>query len=185
VVPDRLQERQGERLQHLRAGRDLKAALAVRPATSGDFDAIWHILEPTIRAGETYALPQEMSREEALTYWFAPRHEVFVADDGGMIVGTYYLRENQPAGAAVANCGYMTAAAAAGHGVARTMCAHSIARAKERGFRAMQFNFVVATNERAVLLWQNLGFDIVERLPKAFQHPKLGVVDALVMHRAL
>jgi GNAT superfamily N-acetyltransferase len=126
-----------------------------------------------------------MTREEALAYWFAPAHEVFVADGGGEILGTYYLRENQSGGADVANCGYMTAPAATGRGIARAMCAHSIARAKERGFRAMRFNFVVATNERAVLLWQSLGFDIVERLPNAFRHPKLGAVDALVMHRAL
>jgi len=115
----------------------------------------------------------------------ASAHEVFVADNSGEIVGTYYLRENQSAGADVANCGYMTAAAASGRGVARAMCAHSIARAKERGFRAMQYNFVVATNERAVLLWQSFGFDTVARLPGAFRHPKLGAVDALVMHRAL
>jgi ribosomal protein S18 acetylase RimI-like enzyme len=186
VVPDRLQERQGERLQHLRTGRELRAtpaALSVRPAIAGDRDAIWRILEPIIRAGETYALPREMTREEALAYWFAPAHEVFVADDGGEILGTYYLRENQSAD--VANCGYMTAPTASGRGVARAMCAHSIARAKGRGFRAMRFNFVVATNERAVRLWQSLGFDIMERLPGAFQHPKLGAVDALVMHRAL
>ena len=138
-----------------------------------------------IRAGETYALPPDMPREAALAYWFAPRHEVFVADDGGEIVGTYYLRENRPAGADVANCGYMTAPAAFGRGVARAMCAHSLAQAKERGFRAMRFNFVVATNERAVRLWQSFGFEIVTRLPGAFPHPKLGAVDALVMHRAL
>jgi ribosomal protein S18 acetylase RimI-like enzyme len=154
-------------------------------AASGDRAAIWRILEPIIRAGETYALPREMTREAALAYWFAPAHEVFVADDGGEIVGTYYLQENQSAGADVANCGYMTAPAASGRGVARAMCAHSIARAKERGFRAMRFNFVVATNERAVLLWQSLGFDTVARLSGAFSHPKLGAVDALVMHRAL
>ena len=124
-----------------------------------------------------------MTREEALAYWFAPAHEVFVADDGGEILGTYYLRENQSID--VANCGYMTAPTASGRGVARAMCVHSIARAKERGFHAMRFNFVVATNERAVRLWQSLGFDIMERLPGAFQHPKLGAVDALVMHRAL
>src|SRR4029077_17472052 len=110
---------------------------------------------------------------------------VFVADDNGEIVGTYYLRENQSAGTDVANCGYMTAPGATGRGVARAMCAHSIARAKERGFRAMQFNFVVATNERAVFLWQSLGFDTVERLPGTFLHPRLGAVDALVMRRAL
>jgi ribosomal protein S18 acetylase RimI-like enzyme len=187
MVPGRLQERPGERLQH-RGGLELKAApatLAVRPAATSDRAAIWRILEPIIRAGETYALPREMTRAAALAYWFAPAHEVFVADDGGEIVGTYYLRENQSAGADVANCGYMTAPAAFGRGVARAMCAHSIARAKERGFRAMRFNFVVATNERAVHLWQSLGFDTVARLPGAFSHPTLGAVDALVMHRAL
>jgi GNAT superfamily N-acetyltransferase len=126
-----------------------------------------------------------MPREEALAYWLASAHEVFVADAGGEIVGTYYLRENQSAGAGVANCGYMTAPAASGRGVARAMCTHSIARAKERGFRAMQYNFVVATNVRAVRLWQSFGFNTVARLPGAFRHPKLGAVDALVMHRAL
>ena len=126
-----------------------------------------------------------MPQEEALAYWFAPEHEVFVADEGGEIVGTYYLRENRSAGADVANCGYMTAPAASGRGVARAMCTHSIARAQERGFHAMRFNFVVTTNTRAVRLWQSLGFNTVARLPGAFQHPRLGAVDALVMHRAL
>jgi ribosomal protein S18 acetylase RimI-like enzyme len=161
------------------------SVLAIRLATAGDVEAIWRILQPIIRAGETYALPPDMPREEALAYWLASGHEVFVAADGGEIVGTYYLRENQSAGAGVANCGYMTAPAASGRGVARAMCAHSIARAKERGFRAMRFNFVVATNERAVRLWQSFGFITVERLPGAFRHPKLGPVDALVMQRAL
>jgi len=175
-------------LRHLRAGRELRTApiaLAIRPAAGSERETIWRILEPIIRAGETYALPRDMPQEEALAYWFAPAHEVFVADEGGEIVGTYYLRENRSAGADVANCGYMTAPAASGRGVARAMCAHSIARAKERGFRAMRFNFVVATNERAVRLWQSLGFNTVARLPGAFQHPRLGAVDALVMHRAL
>ena len=126
-----------------------------------------------------------MPREEALAYWLSPAHEVFVADDESGIVGTYYLRENPEAGAEVANCGYMTAPATFGRGVARAMCAHSLARAKERGFRAMRFNFVVATNARALRLWQSFGFEIVERLPGAFRHPKLGPVDALVMQRAL
>ena len=126
-----------------------------------------------------------MPRADALAYWFAPAHEVFVAEDGGEIVGTYYLRANPPADPDVANCGYMTAPATFGRGVARAMCAHSLARAKERGFRAMRFNFVVATNARALRLWQSFGFEIVERLPGAFRHPKLGPVDALVMQRAL
>lgn len=132
-----------------------------------------------IRAGETYPLPREMTRDQALAYWFAPAHEVFVAVERD-VIGTYYLRANQTgAGSHVANCGYVSAIG--GRGIGRTMCEHSMARAQERGFRAMQFNFVVSTNHRAVRLWQSLGFEIVGRLPGAFQHPTLGFVDALVM----
>ena len=103
-----------------------------------------------------------------------------------MVLGTYFLKANQQGGGAhVANCGYVTAAAAQGRGIARAMCLHSLERAKERGFRAIQFNFVVSTNERAVKLWTSLGFEIVGRLPRAFQHPERGFVDALVMYRHL
>jgi ribosomal protein S18 acetylase RimI-like enzyme len=160
--------------------------LAIRRATEKDADAIWKILEPVIRAGETYTFPREMKREDALAYWFAERHEVFVAAEGGEIVGTHFLRANQEGGGShVANCGYVTGPWAAGRGVARAMCAHSLERARERGFRAMQFNFVVSTNERAVRLWESFGFEIVGRLPGAFQHPLRGFVDAYVMYRTL
>src|SRR3546814_17367459 len=83
-------------------------------------------------------------------------------------------------GAHVCNAGYMTSAAATGRGVARAMGLHSIDHAKARGFRAMQFNFVVSTNVRAVGLWQSLGFEVVGRLPGAFDHPVGGFVDAPV-----
>jgi L-amino acid N-acyltransferase YncA len=163
--------------------------MIIRPASSEDEASIWRILEPVIRAGETYPLPRDMSRDAALACWLSPRHEVHVAvapAGSGEIVGTYYLRANHAgAGAHVANCGYMVASGATGRGVARAMCAHSLLRASERGFRAMQFNFVIATNERAVRLWLAMGFSIVGRLPGAFAHPTQGYVDALVMYRQL
>src|SRR6266478_2116665 len=106
-----------------------------------------------IRRGETYPLPREMSKEQALEFWFATGNETFVWEDGGAVLGTYFLRANQRGGGAhVANCGYVTAAGAEGRGIARAMCLHSQQRSKERGFRAMQFNFVVSTNSRAVKL---------------------------------
>jgi ribosomal protein S18 acetylase RimI-like enzyme len=158
----------------------------IRDAEASDDDAIWRVLEPMIRAGETYPLPRAMTKSEALAYWRAPAHEVFVAEDGGEIVGTYYLRaNNQGGGAHVANCGYVVAPASSGRGVARAMCAHSLERARARGFLAMQFNFVVSTNERAVRLWQSCGFEIVGRLPGAFEHPTRGLVDALLMYLKL
>jgi len=160
--------------------------LAIRAATRADEDAIADILLPMIRAGETYPLPRDMTRADALADWFAPDHEVFVAEDDGVMLGTYYLRPNQRGGGAhVANCGYVTARAVEGRGVGRAMCEHSLARAALRGFRAMQFNFVVSTNDRAVRLWQACGFEIVGRLPSAFRHPMRGDVDAFVMFRSL
>lgn len=160
--------------------------MLIRPATRADRAAIWAILEPVIRAGETYTLDRDMGEDAALAYWFGADKAVFVAEEDGAVLGTYYLRANQAGGGAhVANCGYMTGAAATGRGVARAMALHSFEEAKARGFRAMQFNFVVASNTRAVGLWQSLGFDVVGRLPGAFDHPALGFVDALVMVRAL
>jgi ribosomal protein S18 acetylase RimI-like enzyme len=127
-----------------------------------------------------------MARADALAFWRAPGNDVWIAEDDGTVVGTYFLRANQRGGGAhVANCGYMTAVSAAGRGVGRAMCAHSIAHGRERGFRAIQFNFVVSTNEGAIRLWQRCGFEIVGRLPGAFAHPAHGLVDALVMHRFL
>jgi len=160
--------------------------MLIRAASDGDANAIWAIMEPIIRAGETYCLPRDMEKGSALAYWISAEREVFVADENGDIVGTYCLQANQKGGGAhVANCGYMTAASAMGRGVARAMCAHSLERARVRGFRAMQFNFVISTNERAVRLWQSFDFEIVGRLPKAFLHPALGYVDAYVMYRHL
>jgi ribosomal protein S18 acetylase RimI-like enzyme len=157
----------------------------IRPATHEDSAAIWRIIEPIIRAGETYALPADWTASEALAYWWSPGHTVFVAEDLA-ILGTYYLRANQRGGGAhVANCAFMTAPSASGRGVATAMCEHALRYAAHAGFSAMQFNFVASTNERAVALWRRFGFAIVGRLPGAFRHPSLGLVDALVMYRTL
>jgi len=159
--------------------------MLIRPA-AGDDDAIWAIMQPIIRDGETYTLPRDMDKKTALAYWQSADHEVFVAEENGKIVGTYFLRANQKGGGGhVANCGYMTAVSATGRGVARAMCEHSLGRARGRRFRAMEFNFVVSTNERAVQLWQSFEFQIVGCLPKAFLHPTRGYVDAYIMYREL
>jgi ribosomal protein S18 acetylase RimI-like enzyme len=160
--------------------------MLIRPATDRDKNAIWAIMEPIIRAGETYTLARDMDKESALAYWLSAEREVFVAEDNGDIIGTYCLQANQKGGGVhVANCGYMTAVSSTGRGVARAMCGHSLDRACERGFRAMQFNFVISTNDRAVRLWQSFGFEIVGRLPAAFQHPARGYVDVYIMYRDL
>ncbi|MDX3886095.1 GNAT family N-acetyltransferase [Edaphosphingomonas haloaromaticamans] len=160
--------------------------IQIRRATAADGAALWAIIEPIVRAGETYALPRDMAREEALAYWLGRDRHTFVAEAEGRVLGTYYLRANQAGGGGhVANCGYMTAQDAGGRGVARAMCAHSIDQARAEGYRAIQFNCVVSTNVRAVGLWQKMGFEIVGRLPGAFRHPTAGDVDALVMFQTL
>ncbi|GAM00968.1 GNAT family N-acetyltransferase [Sphingomonas parapaucimobilis] len=160
--------------------------MPIRPALRQDHAAIAAIILPVIRAGETYALDPAMTQDAALAYWFGDDKTVFVFEEEGAILGTYYLRANQAGGGDhVANAGYMTSPAARGRGVARAMAVHSFDQARARGFAAMQFNFVVASNAAAVHLWTALGFATVGRVPGAFRHPRLGPVDALVMHRPL
>lgn len=161
-------------------------SVQIRPAAPDDRAAIARIILPTIRAGETYALDRELSEAAALAYWIGADRETYVAEQEGAVRGTYYLRANQAGGGAhVANCGFMTDTAASGRGIAQAMGAHALDRARACGFTAMQFNFVVSTNDRAVRLWESLGFTVAGRLPGAFRHPRFGVVDALVMFRPL
>lgn len=161
-------------------------AITIRPAAEADWPAILAMLKPVFAAGETYAVDRDLDDEAIRTFWMMPAHEVFVAEIEGDVAGTYYLMANRHGGGAhVANCGYVTAASAQGRGIASAMCRHSLQRARERGFRAMQFNHVVSTNKGAVALWQKLGFDIVGTLPGAFEHPVHGFVDAYVMYQTL
>lgn len=160
--------------------------MQIRRAQSSDARAIAEIIVPIFREGATYTIDPDISEAEALAYWLAADKETFVAEADGVILGTYFMRPNQAGGGRhVCNCGYMTRTGATGRGIARAMCLHSLEHARSRGYRAMQFNFVVSTNERAVKLWQSLGFEIVGRLPGAFQHPIHGFVDALVMYQLL
>lgn len=160
--------------------------LIPRPATKADNDALWAMLRPVFRAGDTYAIDPDITREDALAYWCGPEREVWVFEGGEGVVGSYYLKPNAAGGGAhVCNAGFVTAAAAQGRGVARAMLEHSLDRARSRGFAAMQFNFVVSSNTRAVAIWKRAGFDVVGTLPGAFRHPGRGAVDALVMYRRL
>jgi len=160
--------------------------MQIRKAQASDGPAILEIILPVIREGATYSLDPNMSEVAALAYWMNAEKDTFVAAENDDIVGTYFIRPNQGGGGGhVCNCGYMTRASSIGRGVARSMCQHSLAYARERGYRAMQFNFVVSTNERAVRLWQSLGFEIFGPLPAAFLHPTHGYVDALVMYQPL
>lgn len=160
--------------------------LSIREALADDFETIWPIFSEVVQAGDTYAYEPDISRQEAQQLWMRQTKRTYVALFKGQVIGSYYIKTNQAGpGKHVCNCGYMVGSTARGMGAATAMCLHSQKQALELGYLAMQFNFVASSNEVAVNLWLKLGFEKVGRLPKAFNHPKLGLVDAFVMYKSL
>ena len=160
--------------------------MLIRRATSADTQAIWALLEPVFAAGQTYAVPRDITRDAALDLWCNIPAATFVAEYDGEVLGTFYIKTNaQGGGAHVCNCGYVTADHAQGRGIARQMCERSQVEAAALGYKAMQFNLVLSSNIGAVALWHKLGFETIGVLPRAFDHPQLGYVHAHVMYKEL
>ena len=160
--------------------------MKIRPATEADRDAIWKIFHQVVAAGDTYALDPDISREDALAYWFSAGTHTYIAEADGRINGTYILRPNQCGGGSdVANAAFMVSASVRGEGIGRAMAEHCLSEARRLGFLAMQFNYVISTNTAAIRLWQELGFKIVGTLPGVFRHPEKGYADVYVMYRSL
>ena len=158
----------------------------IREATTDDFEQIWPIFHEVVAAGDTYAYDRDTSKADAYRQWMALPDSTFVAEEEGKVLGTYYIKKNHPGpGNHVCNCGYMVSSAARGRGLATSMCEHSQEAARGLGFKAMQFNLVVETNEGAARLWKKLGFEIVGTIPRAFRHPEHGYVGAYVMFKWL
>ncbi len=161
--------------------------IVIRQFEERDWDATWRILEPVFRAGDSYTFLPDISEEESHEQWIDSPLNTFVAQsESGEILGTYFIKPNRDGlGSHVCNCGYIVSEAARGQGIASEMCEHSQQQAVALGFRAMQYNMVVAANEGAVRLWQKHGFEIVGTLQGAFKHSRLGYVDAHVMYKQL
>lgn len=168
------------------SGPNHATAMNIREASREDFDRIWPFFHAIAAAGETCAYPRDITRDEAAALWIDAPRRTYVFEERGQILGSYYIATNHAGpGDHVCNCGYMVAPAARGRGLATAMCGHSQQIARSLGYKAMQFNFVAASNEGAVRLWHKLGFATVGRLPRAFRHPAKGYVDALVMYKWL
>ena len=158
----------------------------IKLAREEQFEEIWPIIHEILKKGETYPFAPETTRQEAFQIWMKNPRATYAAYDDGEMVGTYYIKPNQPGlGSHVCNAGYMVASRARGKGIGRAMCLHSLDEARKLGFKAMQYNLVVCTNRGAVKLWQDLGFEIIGRLPKVFKHSQAGLVDAFVMYQWL
>ncbi|GBG31462.1 L-azetidine-2-carboxylic acid acetyltransferase [Hondaea fermentalgiana] len=163
-----------------------KGPLRIRAAHDGDVERIWEIFREVIKTGDTYVFPPNMSREDALANWYGKKFHTYVAEQEGKIVGTYILKDNQMGlGSHIANGSFMVDPTQFGLGIGRAMGEHSIPEAKRLGYYAIQFNFVVASNKGAVKLWKDLGFTVLGTIPDAFQHQKMGLVDAHIMYSKL
>jgi ribosomal protein S18 acetylase RimI-like enzyme len=160
--------------------------IQIREANEQDKAAVWKIIKAVIAGGDTYVFDPETPEGEMIAYWFSPEKYVYVAEQDGVVVGTYWLKANQPGlGSHVCNAAYMVAPEAAGKGIGRTMGEHSLDEARRLGFTAMQFNFVVKSNIAAVRLWQSIGMEIIGEIPDAFDHRQHGMTNALIMYRKL
>lgn len=161
--------------------------LVLKEATRGrDEPLVWKIIRPTVETGAFFCADPEGGIDGGLAYFWPSTARVWIAEEAGEPLGCFYMRPNQPGnGGHVCNAGYCTTEAARGRGVARAMLSFSLDEARRQGFAAMQYNFVVSTNTRAIETWQRAGFEIVGRLPRAFHHPAQGFVDALVMFKEL
>jgi ribosomal protein S18 acetylase RimI-like enzyme len=158
----------------------------IREIDASEFHLVWPMFHSVIAGGDVFAQGPETTFEEAQRTWTAPPTRAFVAVEDGAVVGSYMLRPNQPGlGDHVANAGYIVAPEARGRGVARAMCEHSLTTARDAGFAAMQFNYVVATNAGAIKVWERCGFTAVGRVPGAFRHATNGPTDVLIMWRKL
>lgn len=160
--------------------------MLIRSTQPQDADAIWAILQPIIAKGDSFAFAPDTPREAMLGWWMAPDKHGYVAELDGAVVGSFVLKDNQPGlGSHIANAAYATAPWAGGRGIGETMGAYSIEEARKLGYKAMQFNIVVKSNERAVRLWQRLGFSIIGEIPDAFNHLEHGMTNAYIMYQKI
>jgi len=160
--------------------------LSIREATFSDYQVIWEIVEPIIRKGGTYVFSVERTKSEMMEYWMNPDKQTYIAEENGIILGICYLKANQPdLGNHICNAGFMVSPIAQGQGIGRALGVFAIKEARRQGYRAMQFNFVIKTNEIAVRLWESMGFQIIGEIPSAYRHPLLGEVPALIMYQKL
>ncbi len=160
--------------------------LQFRPATIADHDHIWEILLPIIERGDSLVYLKSMSKEKMLSYWLGPDKRCYVAEEDGQVLGSFWIKDNHLGrGSHIANAAYVVSSASGGRGVGKQMGLYSLDEARRLGYRAMQFNLVVKTNEKAVRLWQSIGFKIIGEIPEAFEHKELGWVNAYVMYQLL
>jgi GNAT superfamily N-acetyltransferase len=158
--------------------------MTISEITKSDFELFWPFFKEIVSAQETYAFDPEMDFESAYNLWCLSPQKSYVIKDNDLIMGSYYIKPNAAGPSShIANCGYMVSPQSRGKGIARKLCLHSQQVAIELGYRAMQFNSVVSSNEIAIELWKKLGYEIIGTIPQAYKHKRLGLIDSFIMHK--
>ena len=160
--------------------------LDVKKITEDDFDEVWTLIKKIITKGDTYVFSPETKKNQMLSYWCSKSNHTYIVQNDGKLVGTFLIKDNQPGlGSHIANAAFMTEPDETGKGVGRLMSEFALKEAKNLGYSAMQFNFVVKSNSRAIRLWKKLGFLVIGEVPEAFNHATEGLTNALIMYRKL
>lgn len=160
--------------------------LTIRHLSENEFDLVWPIFSAVIREGKTYSYDPALTLEQGRAIWFSPEKTPFVALEHDRPVGTFYLRANQLGlGNHIANGGFMVAQGECGKGIGTAMAQRMVEEARKAGYYGMQFNFIVADNERSLRIWNRLGFDIVGTVPDAFRHSEKGYMPVHVLYKKL
>jgi ribosomal protein S18 acetylase RimI-like enzyme len=156
--------------------------LTFRTATRADANAMLALLRSVTSEGDTLPFTSGVDRDLIDTQWLGACGCVLAYRDDHLL-GMYRYGPNMPGrGAHIATATFLVAQAARGQGLGRKLVKHCLENAKASGFRAMQFNQVVATNLAALSLYRSFGFKRVGKIPEAFAHPQHGYVSAYVMY---
>lgn len=158
-------------------------ALEIRPYRESDLEGMRAIWNAVVEAGNAFPQVYPMSAEEAAVF-FAEQSLSAVAVVDDRVFGLYILHPNNVGRCGhVANASYAVVPEARGCGIGRALVEDSLAQAAALGFRGLQFNAVVASNEGAIHLYESLGFKRVGTVPEGFLNGRGVYEDIHVFYR--
>lgn len=164
------------------------SVMLIRDVTPDDWPAIWPFLRGIVARGDTFTYPRDLDEATARDMWMlqAPSRTVVAVREDGTVLGTAKMNRNHMGGSAhISSASFMVAPEHSGHGVGRALGEEVLRWARAEGYRGMQFNAVVASNVRAVGLYESLGFEVIGTIPEGFLHPDEGYVGLHIMYRGL
>jgi len=148
-----------------------------------DVPQMYRIFNDIIEEGVTYPQQSVGSESEFRAYYLC--NDGFVVRDPktAKVLGAFYVKPNYPGRSShICNAGFIVDTSCRNKGVGKFMVPWFLRIAKDLGYEASVFNLVYVTNEASIKLWENYGFTVIGRLPRAGQLKGVGYVDACVYH---